>query len=320
MQVFTDPAAVPAGFGPSAVTVGKFDGVHVGHRAILEALHERSLARGHSSVVVTFDRNPLQILAPERCPLPLVSNPQKLDLLAESGVDAVLQLEFTLERSRQAPESFVDEVLVGALDARELLVGSDFRYGARGAGTVDTLRDEGARRGFEVVLIDDVLAGEQRASSTRIRAALDEGRVRDAAEMLGRPAGVRSVVVEGEKRGRELGYPTANLAADRLEGFVPRDGVYAAWLVVDGETHPAAVSIGNNPTFDGVPDKQVEAHALDRDFDLYGKSVEVLFVEWIRPMLKFSGVEELIERIRDDEAVTRRILAAEAPPARTARE
>jgi riboflavin kinase/FMN adenylyltransferase len=198
-----------------------------------------------------------------------------------------------------------------------LLAGSDFKFGRKGAGDVAMLRELGAVHGFEVVLIDDVRAGEERpgaterrASSTWIREALEAGRIVEAGRVLGRCPVVRSVVIEGERRGRELGYPTANLDPARLEGFLPADGVYAAWATVDGIRYPAAVSIGNNPTFDGVPQHQAEAHLLDVDLDLYGRTIELEFVDFVRGMEKFDSLDALVEKIRGDADEARRILSA----------
>jgi len=317
MEFFEGLDAVPAGYGPSAVTIGKFDGVHTGHRGVLARLS--SVAEEHAlrSVVVTFDRHPLSLLAPAFCPSPLVSNEQKRELLAEVGVDATLMLEFDQALADLEPGDFVRRVLVDALRARIVLAGSDFKFGRKGAGDVALLRELGAVHGFEVVLIDDVRAGEdrlvaseRRASSTWVREALEAGRVAEAARVLGRPPVVRSVVVEGERRGRELGYPTANLDPARLEGFLPADGVYAAWATVDGVRYPAAVSIGNNPTFDGVPQHQAEAHLLDVDLDLYGRTIELAFVDFVRGMEKFDSLEQLVAKIGSDSDRARAILAA----------
>ena len=314
MEFFDGLAAVPAGYGPSAVTIGKFDGVHSGHRAILARLRALAEERGGlASVVVTFDRHPLSLLAPAFCPNPLVSNPQKVDLLADSGIDATLMLTFDQALADLEPEEFVRRVLVEALDARLVLAGSDFRFGRKGAGDVTVLKELGRVHGFEVALIDDVREGsergERRASSTWIREALEAGAVDEAARVLGRPPVVRSVVIEGERRGRELGFPTANLDPARLEGFLPADGVYAAWATVDGVRYPSAVSIGNNPTFEGVPQHQAEAHLLDVDLDLYGRTIELAFVARLRGMARFDSLDELIAAIRTDAEAARRALA-----------
>ncbi len=308
MLTFTVASDVPEDFGPTAVTIGKFDGVHTGHRAVLARLIQIATDRGVHSAVVTFDRNPLRLLAPERCPQSLVSNAQKLELLAATGVDATLMLTFDRERSSQSAEDFVVSVLVRALAARVVLVGSDFRFGARGLGTTELLQRLGTEHGFEVVSIDDVVNGGRRASSTWIRELLTQGRVREAAALLGTLPGIRSVVAHGQQRGRTLGYPTANLDPAAMEGFIPADGVYAAWMTVDGSRYPAAVSIGNNPTFDGVPEKQVEAHAIDASLDIYGRPVALEFVEYVRGMRRFGGSEELAAQMRSDEDRIRELL------------
>ncbi|MDP3208946.1 MAG: bifunctional riboflavin kinase/FAD synthetase [Rhodoglobus sp.] len=308
MQIFRSLSEIPADFGPSAVTIGKFDGVHAGHRAVIGRLETTARARSLTSVVVTFDRNPLAVLRPEMCPENLVSNEQKLDLLAETGLDAAVMLTFDRELSAKPAQEFVKSILVDALEARVVLAGADFRFGAGGVGTMGTLTDLGRDLGFEVLTMEEVrLSNDRRASSSWIRQLLAEGRVSEAAELLGRFPSVRGTVVHGEQRGRALGYPTANLSPE-LEGFIPADGVYAAWLTAGGVRYPAAVSVGNNPTFEGVPDKQIEAHALDQRFDLYEQVVEVSFVEYIRGMVKFSGAEALSEQMTLDVEHIRSVL------------
>jgi riboflavin kinase/FMN adenylyltransferase len=308
VKVFRGLAAVPAGFGPSAVTIGKFDGVHAGHRAVIGTLTGVADAESLQSAIVTFDRNPLRLLAPERCPADLVGLEQKLDLLEETGVDAALVVSFDGEFASQTPEEFVRRILVDALNARVVLVGSDFRFGSRGAGNVETLTDLGRELGFRVQLIGDVRPeGERRVSSTWIRELLADGDVAHAARLLGHVPTVRGIVVHGAKRGRELGFPTANLSPES-DGLIPADGVYAGWLTDQGRRHPAAISVGNNPTFEGVPQRQVEAYVLDADIDLYGHRVGISFVERIRGMVAFSGIEPLIEQMTDDVVKARRLL------------
>lgn len=313
MLFFSSPAEVPSDFGPSAVTIGKFDGVHVGHRAVISRLVGRAAERGLVPAVVTFDRHPLSLLRPESCPEPLVSNAQKLELLAGSGVAAALMLTFDRELSEQGAEEFVREILVDALHARLVLVGRDFRFGHRGAGDVAMLEQLGARFGFTVEIIPDFAPqGDRRVSSTWIRELLSEGRVDQAAEMLGALPSIRSVVVHGAARGRTLGYPTANLGED-VEGLVPADGVYAAWATIRGTRYPAAVSIGYNPTFD-VPVRHIEAHALDTSFDVYGETIQLEFVEFIRGMHKFPGPDELAEQMGHDEDRIRLVLGVSPRP------
>lgn len=313
MEVFRSLGEIPHDFGPSAVTVGKFDGVHTGHRAVISRLKSTANARGLASVVVTFDRNPLAVVRPDVCPAPLISAEQKLELLAATDPDATLLIEFDAAFSHVSAEDFVRNILVDALHATVVLVGKDFRFGAGGAGTVEVLRELGSREGFEVILIEDVTgAGDRRrTSSTWIRELLDEGHVAQAAELLGSLPTIRGVVVHGQARGRVLGYPTANMSAE-IEGFVPADGVYAAWLTARGIRYPAAVSVGNNPTFEGVPEKQVEAHAIDANFDIYNDTVEISFVEYVRPMHKFANAQALAEQMGRDVDAIRVILAVPA--------
>jgi riboflavin kinase/FMN adenylyltransferase len=307
--IFRRVTDVPEGFGDTAVTIGKFDGVHAGHRAVISRLRQAAEDRGLNSVVVTFDRHPLALLAPEKCPPVLVGNEQKLDLLAGTGIDAALLLSFDRELAQLSPEDFVTTVLTGALRAKLVLVGSDFRFGHRGAGDVALLRELGGRFGFDVETIPDVTPlDSRRVSSTWIRELLAEGRVSEAAQLLGHDPAVRGLVVHGAKRGRELGYPTANLSPDS-DGLIPADGVYAGWLRVGSERLPSAISVGNNPTFDGVPQKQVEAFVLDREIDLYDQIVEVQFVERIRGMVAFTGIEPLIVQMADDVERVRQLLS-----------
>jgi len=312
MKFYPSLGDVPASFGPSAVTIGKFDGVHSGHRSVIARLRQEAAAAGLVSTVLTFDRHPLALLSPGSHPESLTSNDQKRAVLETTGIDALVMIEFTYDFSLKEPEDFVTDVLVAALHAKLVFVGPDFRFGHRGLGTVESLKRLGQLHGFEVRMIEAVRPlGDRVISSTWIRDLLAEGRVAEAATLLERQASVRGIVVHGERRGRELGYPTANLARS-VEGFVPADGVYAAYATVDGRTIPAAVSIGNNPTFVGVPDKQIEAHLLDEDLDLYGKTIEITFVEYIRGMEKFESVGELVAQMTLDEARVRELLGVSA--------
>lgn len=312
MIVFRSPADVPADFGPSAVAIGKFDGVHAGHRAVIERLNETAAASGSRSVAVTFDRNPLAILRPDRCPENVVTVERKLELLGELGLDATLVLTFDEELAARSAEDFVVDILVDALEVSTVLVGEDFRFGRGGLGTPALLRELGPAHGFTVEVVDDVFlpGSPRRVSSTWIRELLVAGDVAEAARVLGRNPDVRGVVVHGLKRGRELGFPTANLSPI-VDAFVPADGVYAGWLV-DHDTgirHPSAISVGTNPTFDDVLERQVEAHVLDETgLDLYGHDVTVEFVERLRGMVAYEGIEKLSAQIAVDVADARRVL------------
>lgn len=313
MLFYSSLAEVPDDFGPSAVSIGKFDGVHAGHRSVISQLEDAAKQAGLVSTVLTFDRHPLALLNPALCPVSLTSNGQKRDILSTTGLDAEVMIAFTTELSQKSPEEFVEQILVHTLHARLVFVGADFRFGHRGRGNVELLTELGHASGFEVRVIAAVQPdGERSISSTWIRDLLSDGRIGEATALLARRPAVRGLVVHGEQRGRELGYPTANLAAD-LEGFIPADGVYAATVVVDGRTIPAAVSVGNNPTFSGVAEKQVEAHLLDEDLDLYGKTLEVSFVEYVRGMVKFDGIDALVTQMKQDEVDIRQILGVPHP-------
>lgn len=309
MKTLYGVASVPTDWPASAVCIGKFDGVHAGHRAVIAGLKDLAAEHGLAAVVVTFDRHPLALLAPQACPEALVGTEQKLGLLAETGVDATVVLEFTKALAALPPEEFVETILVRALNTRFVLVGRDFRFGAGGAGDVELLERLGGRYGFDVRLIDDVKPHhDRRVSSTWIRDLLRSGDVRTATDLLGHVPTVHGLVVHGAARGRALGFPTANLAAD-AEGFTPADGVYAGWLTDGGTRYPAAISVGNNPTFEGIERRQVEAYVLDETgLDLYDHVVDVAFVERIRGMVAYSGIDPLIQQIRDDVERVRGIL------------
>lgn len=314
MIVFRDPRDVPADFGPSVVAIGKFDGVHAGHRAVIRRLREKAAETGERSVAVTFDRNPLAVLRPDRCPENVVSVERKIELLGELELDATLLLTFDEELAARTAEDFVADILVGALHVSTVLVGEDFRFGRGGAGTPALLRELGPIHGVAVEVVDDVFldGSDRRVSSTWIRELLMEGDVTTAALVLGRNVDVRGEVVHGLKRGRELGFPTANLSAS-VDSFVPADGVYAGWLHdhATGIRHPAAISVGTNPTFDDVLERQVEAHVLgETELDLYGHDVTVEFVARLRGMVAFEGVEKLMSQMAADVADAEIVLAS----------
>jgi len=318
VQVWTDVSQVPAGWGPSVVTLGNFDGVHRGHVAVLTRMVDDAREAGAHAVAVTFTPHPAQVHRPDSAPPLLLGDVDRLDLLAATGLDAVLLVTYTLDFARQSPQEFVQRYLVDALHARTVVVGRDVRFGWQNSGDLSTMRELGERYGFDVEVIADVRPGEvpddapahRRWSSTWVRELLAAGDLRAAADVLGRPPRVRGVVVHGDARGRELGYPTANLGA--TAGMVPADGVYAGWLR-RGERHadgtpvpvadrvlPAAVSIGTNPTFDGR-ERRVEAYVLDRtDLDLYGEEVVLELIARLRPTLRFDSVDELLVQMAAD--------------------
>ncbi len=297
---------IPADFGACVVTIGNFDGVHRGHAALLREVVEQARERGVRSCAVTFDPHPLQVLYPERAPQLIASSASRFDRLAQTGLDAVLVLDFTHELAAMSPEEFVRDVFAEGLHAVQAVVGGDIRFGAKNAGDVTTLRELGGRYGFGVEVMADVGDGH-RISSTEIRSALAEGAVDVAARALGHLHDVRGTVVRGLQRGRELGFPTANLGR-MPEGLVPADGVYVGWLVresvaANNPEHrmPAAISIGTNPTFDDVPERTVEAYVLDRDdLDLYDEVVRIEFVQRLRGNTKFDSIDALIDQMHRD--------------------
>lgn len=309
MQMWRSLDDVPADLGRTVVVIGNFDGVHLGHRHVLSRAREMADERGLPVVAVTFDPHPMAVLRPEHAPTTLTTIEVRAELLAESGVDDVLTLPFDRDVAAWSPEQFITRVLVDALHAAVVVVGANFRFGNRAAGDVATLREHGARLDFvaEGIELD---GGPQVWSSTYVRTCLAAGDVAGAAEALGRPYAVRGVVVRGDQRGRELGFPTANVPTGEMAA-APPDGVYAGWLrrLDTGETYPAAISVGTNPTFDGVRERRVESYVLDRtDLELYGVEVEVSFVERLRGMVAFESVEKLVAQMDDDVARSRELL------------
>ena len=319
MHRWTDPSETPAALRPCVVTLGNFDGVHRGHRAVLNALVDAGRRFGLPAVAITFEPHPIAVLRPEQAPELIAPAALRDELIADSGIDGLLVLDFTTEFAQQSPEDFVRAVFVRGLDARCVVVGMDTRFGYRNSGDVSTLADLGEQLGFEVVALDDVGDGE-RFSSTVVRDHLRAGEVGEAARILGRPHRVVGTVVHGNHRGKALGYPTANLSADSL-GLVPLEGVYAGWVtrldLPEGErdrTMPAAISVGTNPTFQTHDRRTVEAYVLDRDdLDLYDERIMVEFTAHIRPTLKFESVDELLEAMGKDVARCHELLTKIVP-------
>jgi riboflavin kinase/FMN adenylyltransferase len=348
VERFDGVVAVPDGWGPSVVTVGMFDGVHRGHRALLDRVVAEASARGLPAAAVTFDRHPLAVLRPGAEPPLLTTLDRRVELLGEAGMAAVLVLAFTRELSEVTAEAFATEVLFGHLGARAVVVGENFRFGHKAAGDPALLAELGRPRGIDLVAVPLHAEGGETVSSTRVRAELAAGDVAAAAASLGRPFALEGVVVAGDGRGRSLlDMPTANLALP--EGLaLPADGVYAGHLAEppegSGEPHngpagrrsgpgapegsgepqggapvdrgpprPAAISVGTNPQFG--TERRVEAHVLDFDGNLYGHRVSVDFHQRVRGQAVFPSVEELVAQMRRDLDQTRRLLAS--PPGGT---
>jgi len=315
-------AATPGDLGRTVVTIGMYDGVHRGHQALIGAAVERARALRRPCLLLTFDPHPAEVIRPGSHPAILTSLDRKAELVAELGVDAMCVLPFTQEFMRLSPETFTHTVLVEHLHAAQVVVGENFTYGHKAAGTVQTLAAEGRRFGFTVEglpLRNVEGEGEEvTISSTYIRACVAAGDMESATQALGRPHRVDGVVVVGDRRGRALGYPTANVESPTFTA-IPADGVYAGHLVlrdprsgVSKERYPAAISVGTNPTFEGSR-RTVEAFVLDFDGDLYGEHVGVEFVSRLRAMAAFPDVDSLVAAMDDDVVRTRALL--DVPPA-----
>jgi riboflavin kinase/FMN adenylyltransferase len=315
MEVLRDPSACPRPAPASAVTIGAYDGVHLGHQAVIAEVRRRAAALGLAVAVVTFDRHPASVVRPESAPRLLTDLDQKLELLAATGVDTCLVLPFDEARSREPAADFVREVLIGCLAARVVVVGQDFHFGHRRSGNVALLRAMGAELGFEVDGLDLVDAQgmparePSRVSSTRIRHALVEGDLARANAMLGRAHELRGVVAHGDERGKELGFPTANVSVPG-DILLPADGIYAGWFErADGSVHPGAISIGRRPTFYAEAHASLlEAHVLDLDDDLYDERVKVRLVARLRGEVRFDAVADLVEQMKRDCDEARQVL------------
>jgi riboflavin kinase / FMN adenylyltransferase len=314
VQIWRSLDEVPADLGRTVVTVGNFDGVHLGHQRVVGRAREVAQQHGDLPVVaVTFDPHPMAVLRPEHAPPTLTTLETRAALLGSAGVDHVLVVPFSREVASWSPERFVTEILVDALHAREVVVGANFRFGTKASGDVATLAELGRAHDFtaEGIALD---GGPQVWSSTYVRNCLASGDVEGAAEALGHPFTVRGEVVKGDQRGRALGYPTANVPTTGMLA-APADGVYAGRLRrlddPNGAALPAAISVGTNPTFDGERERRVESYVLDRDdLELYGVQVEVSFVARIRGMLRFDSVDELVQTMADDVVRARELLDA----------
>jgi len=281
----------------NVVLIGVFDGVHKGHQQLLNRAKE--IADGRNIVALTFDPHPTTVFAPDRAPTMLTTLADRVELLKIHNADQVAVMKFNEKFAAMSPEDFVQTVLVNQLHASTVIVGKNFTYGHKAAGNVDTLIKSGLTHNFTVD-IQELKSDEEVISSSRIRTLVVEGKVEKARELLSRPHRLDGVVIHGEKRGREIGYPTANLG--KIEGqTIPADGVYAGWLTVGINFWPAAISIGTNPTFEGDRGRQVEAYALDQQgLDLYDKNASIEFGWYLRPTLKFDGLEPLLEQMKKD--------------------
>ena len=286
----------------SVVVIGVFDGVHKGHQAVLN--RAKAIAGDEKIIALTFDPHPVSVFAPERTPTLLTILTDRIELLKIHNADQVAVMKFTPEFAAMSPEDFVNKILVQQLSATTVVVGKNFTYGHKAAGNIESLK---AHTEFETVVLDLAPEDGEVVSSTRIRKLIIEGDVEKARELLTRPHRLDGIVVHGEKRGREIGYPTANLG-DLEHQTIPADGIYAGWLSVGIDRWPAAISIGTNPTFEGARGRQVEAYALDQvGLDLYTKAATIEFGWRLRDTLKFDGLEPLLIQMAKDCAKAREL-------------
>ena len=297
---------LPADYPDTAVAIGKFEAIHLGHQQLIHELvaaaEDGMLAAG----VIAFDRHPNAILDPANVPLPVIGPNQKRALFEQLGLDFFQELVFDSELASLSPQEFVTRHLL-PLRPKLVLVGEDFRFGAKGAGDIEVLRAEGKKHGFIAKQVATVMLGDTKVSASNIRSLLDAGKVAEANLLLGRNHATEGIVEHGRKLGRELGFPTANIARD-AEGYLPGDGVYAGYLICDGVRYPAAHSVGTNDSIAAVP-RLLESHVIGRDdLDLYDKQVRCEYVEQVRGWAKFSSIEELTQQIANDVAEASAIL------------
>ena len=314
MRVITDLSVSPWPDQRAVVTIGAYDGVHLGHRAVIRQVRERAAALGALSVVVTFDRHPASVVRPEAAPRLLTTPEQKIELLSQTGVDAVVVVPFSAEQAKETPVDFVTRVLVDTLRTKAVIIGSDFHFGHMRQGNVTLLREMGERHDFTcepIVLVPRADGVNEPVSSTAIRRALAGGEIDSATRMLGRAHEVRGVVIEGDQRGRTIGFPTANVNIP-AGMCLPSDGVYAGiYRRPDGSEHSCAINLGRRPTFYANQDYSLlEAYLLDFTGDLYGEEAAVQFVAFLRSEKQFGGLDELKEQlVKDHESARAAVLA-----------
>jgi riboflavin kinase/FMN adenylyltransferase len=297
----------------STVTVGSFDGVHLGHQAVLREIASRAADAGRSSVLVTFEPHPLEVVNPQAAPPLLTTGPERREILAQTPLDYVFFLRFDRRLAEFSPEQFVQDVLLARCDMRELVIGHDHGFGRGRSGDVETLRRLGRELRFEVDVVDDVGVGDQHVSSSRIRRAVGGGDLATAARMLGRPYSVSGVVGEGERRGRQIGVPTINLTGVPQQKLLPPDGVYAVLVEWRGGKAGGMMNQGPRPTFEDGR-RSLEAHLFGFEGDLYGEWVKIEWVRRLRDVRRFTSVEQLRQQLERDRGLALEALAGGPDP------
>lgn len=312
LELHLDGPALDAGPRGAVVTVGTFDGIHLGHQEVLAEIVRRARSSGRSSVLVTFEPHPLRVIRPEHAPLLLTTLAEKAPLLERSGVDYVCVLPFTPTLRSFSARRFVTEILLERTGMRELVMGYDHGFGRGREGSVETMRELGTELGFGVDVVEAVLVEGEAVSSTRVRARLLEGDVAGAAKLLGRPYSLQGVVEPGARQGRLLGFPTANIRIDRAEKLLPKEGIYAGYGEVGGLRQPGLIHLGPRPTFEGLG-PSVELHLLDWSGDLYDREVRVEFCGRLRDIVAFETADELIAQMHRDAEAGRALLQQAGP-------
>jgi riboflavin kinase/FMN adenylyltransferase len=313
VEIFEGYRALFRPLASPAIALGNFDGVHIGHRALLAASKRMATELDGDSVVYTFDPHPATVLAPDRVPALITSRERKLELLGEHGVNVCILEPFDADMSKMSPEEFIEEILVKVLRAKHVVVGYDFSFGHKASGTAETLRALGDRHHFSVEVIPPVEVGGEPASSSRVRAAVRDGNMQEVSELLGRCFDVDGNVVRGAGRGRKIGVPTANIDTAGAE-LMPPLGIYAVRVRILDSEHPetlyqGAASLGTNPTFTDEGRVTLEVMLLDFDRDIYDRRLRVEFVQRLRGEAKYEGVEALVAQIREDVEQARAILS-----------
>ena len=307
MKIFRKVEDIQEPFPEACVTIGNFDGVHLGHQLLFAEVARRASRRNGMSLAVTFEPHPLRILKPGGIKL-ISSCEQKIELIRTAGIDALLIVPFTLEFAATTAEHFVDDILIRRIGVKELVVGYDYAFGKGRTGDINFLKKQGEVKGFPVTVVDALYLQDVLVSSTRIRQLVAEGMMEEARKLLGRPYQIRGEVQIGKQRGgKEVGYPTANLRVD-LEDLVPRHGVYVSQVICEGRCYGGVLNIGHNPTF-GKQDLVAETHIFDFNQDIYGKPIKVNLLKFLRGEQKFSGVAELSAQIGHDVVAAKRVLA-----------
>ncbi|MGL1930343.1 MAG: bifunctional riboflavin kinase/FAD synthetase [Desulfotalea sp.] len=311
MQVFTDITQIKQCFTNACVTIGNFDGVHIGHQKLFkEVLHRARARKNGTSVAITFDPHPLNILRPEGIQL-ISSTEQKIELIEQAGIDVLLMIPFSKDFASTTAQYFVDRILLDCLGIVELVVGYDYAFGRGREGNIDFLRLQGEKNGFPVTVVDAFYENEAPVSSTRIRRLVKNGDVASAASLMGRNYQIRGKVKHGQKRGGlEIGFPTANLGLEQ-EDLIPKFGVYVAQIISDGDIYNGVMSIGRNPTF-SENNLVAETHIFDFNKDIYGKSIKINLLQFIRDEQKFPGIDALREQIKKDVSRAKEILSNNA--------